>query len=241
VPRIFDNIESSLLPALRKTLEHADRGDFCVGYFNLRGWKSIDDLVDRWTGVGGGECRVLVGMQRLPQEELALALKSDGVDDLDHQTVLRLKRKLAEEFRAQLIIGLPTNSDEAGLQRLAAQLRARKVTVKLFLRHALHAKLYLLFRQDPNNPITAFLGSSNLTLSGLSKQGELNVDVLDHDATAKLAKWFEGRWTDRWCVDITDNLVAVIEDSWARDTPLTPYEIYVKMAYHLAQEASCAR
>jgi SNF2-related domain len=95
----------------------------------------------------------------------------------------------------------------------------------------------LLFRPDPNNPITGFLGSSNLTLSGLSKQGELNVDVLDHDATTKLTKWFDDRWSDRWCIDITEELIEVIEESWARETVLDPYFIYVKMAYHLAQEA----
>lgn len=48
-----------------------------------------------------------------------------------------------------------------------------------------------------------YLGSSNLTLAGLSQQGELNVDVLDRDVCQKLARWFENRWNDQWCVDIS--------------------------------------
>jgi hypothetical protein len=194
VPRIFDNIEQGLLPALRDTLVLSDHSDFCVGYFNLRGWRTIDDLIEKWPGGSGRQCRLLVGMQRLPQDDLRTALsltQDDG--QLDNQTALRLKRKLAEEFRDQLAIGVPSNADEEGLRRLAKQLKANKLVVKLFLRHPLHAKLYVLFRNDPVNPVVSYLGSSNLTLSGLSHQGELNVDVLDHDASKKLAGWFEDR------------------------------------------------
>jgi hypothetical protein len=231
MPRIFDNIEQQLLPALRDTLQVAERADFCVGYFNLRGWKQLDSLVERWSGGEGHCCRLLVGMQRLPQEDLRAALSLAKTDEgMDNQTALRLKRRLAEEFREQLAVGVPTNDDETGLRRLAAQIKAKKVVVKLFLRHTLHAKLYLLFRPDPVNPAVGFLGSSNLTLAGLSKQGELNVDVMDHDACAKLARWFEDRWQDKWCLDISDDLVEIIEQSWAREEPVPPYHIYVKMA-----------
>jgi superfamily II DNA or RNA helicase len=238
MPRIFDNIEQSLLPALRETLQVADHGDFCVGYFNLRGWKQLDSYIEKWAGGEGRCCRLLVGMQRLPQEDLRAALSlmkpESGIDNAE---AMRLKKKLAEEFREQLTLGIPTNDDEAGLRRLAAQIKAKQVVVKLFLRHPLHAKLYLLFRPDPINPTVGYLGSSNLTLAGLSHQGELNVDVLDHDACNKLARWFEDRWHDHWCQDISDELVYIIEESWARETLVPPYHIYLKMAYHLSQEA----
>jgi len=218
MPRIFDNIEKQLLAALRETLNVSDRADFCVGYFNLRGWKQLDSHIEKWAGGKDNCCRLLVGMQRLPQEELISALSLVKADkEIDQQTALRIKKKLAEEFREQLTYGIPTNDDEAGLRRLAAQIKAKKVVVKLFLRHQLHAKLYLLFRPDPINPTIGYMGSSNLTFAGLAQQGELNIDVLDHDASQKLTKWFEDRWNDRWCLDISDDLVSIIEESWARD------------------------
>jgi superfamily II DNA or RNA helicase len=238
MPRIFDNIDQLLLPALEDTLKVSERADFCVGYFNLRGWRLIDHLIEGWAGGNGSCVRLLVGMQVLPHDELRNALSFvSGPVELDQQGVARLKRRLAQEFREQLTLGAPSNVDEAGLRRLSQQIKAKKVVVKLFLRHPLHAKLYLLHRTDPNNPTIGFLGSSNLTLGGLSKQGELNVDVLDHDACQKLQKWFDERWRDRWCIDISDELVEIIDSSWAREELLPPYHIYLKMAYHLSQEA----
>jgi hypothetical protein len=94
VPRIFDNIEEQLLPALGEKLELSTRSDLCVGYFNLRGWKEIDSHLERWPGGVGHHCWLLIGMAKVPQDELFSALsfsKHDGA--IDNQTPFRFKKE----------------------------------------------------------------------------------------------------------------------------------------------------
>lgn len=239
MPEIYDNIDQSLLSALKESIGKAVHGDFCVGYLNLRGWRLIQEVVEGWQGGEEHQCRLLVGMQHLPVDELKqlYGLAGDG-GGIDNAHAVLIKNRLLAEFRDQLTIGAPTNEDEAGLRQLVSQLKSHKVIIKLYLRHALHAKLYLLYLNDQQlYPRVGYVGSSNLTLAGLSHQGELNVDIPDRDATAKLEAWFNGRWNDRFCLDITEDLIKIIESSWARKDLIPPYYIYLDMAYHLSQDA----
>ncbi|MDX2064463.1 MAG: phospholipase D-like domain-containing protein, partial [Fimbriimonadaceae bacterium] len=238
MPRIFDNIELEFLPALEQMLGTARSADFCVGYFNLRGWDRLGQVVEeRFTGQADSRCRLLIGMQSVGREQIQESYSLHPTGDIDNKRAIELRRAMAKELKEQLTIGAPTDQDEQNLQRLARQLRAGKLVVKLFCRNSLHAKLYLVHRDDQGAPIVGYVGSSNLTFAGLMKQYELNVDVVEHDAAQKLAKWFEDRWTDKWCLDISQELAEIIESSWARPTVIPPYHIYLNIAYHLAQEA----
>jgi len=132
---------------------------------------------------------------------------------------------------------LPSAQAEKTLRELAKQLRARKVRIKLFLKHPLHAKLYLVHRQDSAAPLVGYLGSSNLTLSGLLHQGELNVDVVEEDAANKLQQWFKDRWDEPENFNLSDELAELIEKSWASVQLVNPFLVYLKMAYHLSEDA----
>jgi superfamily II DNA or RNA helicase len=239
VPTIYDNIDQNLLPALRACMSEATSGDFCVGYFNLRGWGQLADLADSLDGGDANCINVLVGMQRPPEEEMREAYRAmpQDTDALDAATRKLLQRKATENFLEQLRFGVPTSAAEEALQQLAQHLRAHKVRVKLYLRHPLHAKLYLLHREDLMTPLIGFVGSSNLTLAGLTQNGELNVDVVEQDAANKLHAWFLTHWEDTYSVDVSDELATLIETSWARDLLTDPYLVYLKMVYHLSEEA----
>ena len=245
--KIYDNIETKFTQGLQGIITNVGvtRVDFCVGYFNLRGWDLIVNQIDQLPGDYIYEkddrvfrtCRLLIGMHR-PDEDLIRQLYGKGGELPDADYVLQCKLKIAHEFKRQLLLGLPTKKDEMTLRRLSQQLKEDKVCVKLYLREPLHAKLYLAHRPADNfNKIQAIMGSSNLTYSGLTGNGELNAEFGDSDSAEKLSRWFDDRWEDKFCVDITKELIEAIDHSWAGMDDIPPYYIYLKTAYHLSQEA----
>lgn len=244
--RIYDNIDTKFTDGLQGIITNVGvkRVDFCVGYFNLRGWNLVVDQVDTLPGDYVYEndnrefrkCRLLIGMHR-PEEELIRQLYTEIVLP-DANLVSQCKLEIARDFKRQLQLGLPTKQDEFTLRRLSVQLKDGNVCVKLYLREPLHAKLYLAHRPDDNfNKIQAIMGSSNLTYSGLTKQGELNAEFGDSDSAEKLSRWFDDRWEDKFCLDITQELADIIDHSWAGAEDIPPYYIYLKTAYHLSEEA----
>lgn len=245
--RIFDNIDIKFEEGLKKVIgsQGVKRVDFCVGYFNLRGWNLVINEIDQLPGNYVDEegknvfrtCRLLIGMHR-PPEDYIRKLYSKNDELPDSEMVQRCKLQIALEFKRQLLLGLPTKQDEWTLRRLSTQMKEEKVCVKLYLREPLHAKLYLAYRPDDySNPIQSLMGSSNLTYSGLTRQGELNAEFGDSDQAQKFANWFDDRWNDRFCEDITDELINVIDNSWASEKAIPPYYVYLKVAYHLSEEA----
>ena len=97
MPRIYDKIELQFLPALETMLHTSRRADFCVGYFTLRGWQRLGEVAEpRFSGGDESQCRVLVGMQTVPDQDLRRAYSLIQSDGLDQAPAVRLKRQMAD-------------------------------------------------------------------------------------------------------------------------------------------------
>lgn len=237
MPTIVDNIEIRLLDQLRQFIGNAVRLKACIGFLNLKGWEMLGELVDRLVpNRDDPPCRILVGMA---QHEVGIdpSLYTAPIVDGNYKRLHR--RQALENFRQQLIRGIPTRAAERALRMLARQLQDGFVCIRLYRQPSLHAKLYMIERHDPITPLIGYVGSSNLTFAGLYKQGELNVDVVEQDAAQKLDRWFEERWKD--AIDISADLADIIDQSWASEATQKienlPYLIYLKVAYHLSENA----
>ena len=238
MPNIYDNIHSSLISGIEAQMQEAERADYCVGYLSLRGWQHIAPMVDRWPGGEKGQLRLLVGMGVNEQHEARqeYGVEGRGVRENDRRTALKLRDREMKAFRDQLDLEMPSEPAEQALRALARQIREEKVKIKVYLKR-LHAKLYVHYRRDNVVAQVALLGSSNLSVGGLSRQGELNTDVVEQDAANKLAEWFQDRWEDEYARDVSEEIAELIEQSWAREDFLPPYYAYLKIAKHLAAEA----
>lgn len=218
--------------------------DVAVGYFNLRGWSVFDQLVRAKAASNPPATpivRILIGMVMTgPQQEALDELQAD-VDgtqqtDADANTARERKEQLLEQLRTQLMRGIPTKADRAALQSLRDLLDQGAVEIKIFTRRPLHGKTYICHREDLNNPITGFVGSSNLTAPGLAYNYELNVDVIDNAAATALDQWFNDRWNDKFSRPVTADVLDLLDESWARREPRRPYEVFLKVCYDLSRD-----
>ena len=249
MPHIYDNLKpaTTLGPALRTSLEHFATVDAATGYLDLRGWDSFADVVDTKAFEEGDPpvARVLVGMVApADSQQLLDSLKEQvqppayGADIVDMDKARDRRDQLVKHLRNQLMRGLATAKGQQTLQTLKGQLQTGRVQMKVFTQRPLHGKTYIF--HAPDDPFASkwgYVGSSNLTGAGLLNNLELNIDVQDSDATAKLATWFDEQWEDPFSLPITEEIIELIANSWAEQNQPTPFEVYLKVCHALSQDA----
>lgn len=242
--RIIDNKTLTLSDSLKNSLPHSKRLDACVGYFNLRGWRQIRSEANSMIQnslESGPRVRLLVGMalsgedQARVKYDILKAAENLAVMDMTQIAPRRLKS--LESFSNQLMWGVPNTGEQIGLQELLEDLKSGFLQVKFHAAQPLHAKLYVSHLAAGPTPFQAVVGSSNFTPSGLMQNGELNLEETDREQAEELAKWFKDKWEDAYSVDLTDDLINILENSWVNNEQPRPRSVHLRLAYELSREA----
>lgn len=115
--RILDNLsdETKMGSLVRKMFQTFERLDVATGYFNLRGWNMLCDIVDQKISENGSTriARILIGMvQGSAHQEVLAAYQREieGDEDItaDREIAAQRRNALLEVLRGQLMRGIPT-------------------------------------------------------------------------------------------------------------------------------------
>ena len=235
---IIDNRNEKLVEHINLILDSTDRARFAVGYFFLSGFTSIAKELQNLT-----ELRLLIGNTSTRQtiEQLAegyreLSAIENATEDLTYSSRANRRgraNETADNLRACIDIMPQTDESEQLIKILVDMIRNKKLKVRVYTKGRLHAKAYIFNYKQGYETGTSIVGSSNLTLAGLTSNTELNVVVPGNANQEQLRNWFDALWDES--EDFNEALMAEMQTSWAL-APVRPYDIYMKTLYELVKE-----
>src|ERR1039458_3777972 len=237
---IIDNRESYLADAVRPLLNESVRGHFAVGYFFLSGFKAIARELEKVT-----ELRLLIGntSDRATVEQLAeghasreaIIAKQRESEFLNAQQRAKLVVEGEQKIRERLERLDQTDEDQALVEQLVRLIAEDRLKVKVFTQNRLHAKAYIFdYPAGRFEKGIAIVGSSNLSLAGLQDNTELNVVVHGNGNHEQLHAWFKKLWDE--AEPFAAELMTELKSSWALDESITPYDVYLKVLYHMTKD-----
>lgn len=245
---IIDNRNEKLVDHINTILATTEAARFAVGYFFVSGLESVarglDSVKELRLLIGNTTNRETLeqlaeGYRRLEtvEEELEKARFPKRVE------IQELKRKTAENVRGALEVMDQSDEGVELLTTLIRLIQEKRLKVKVYTKGRLHAKAYIFTYgqvfDSVGNPLPrnekgiSIVGSSNLTLSGVTSNTELNVIVPGNANYEVLGNWFDELWNE--AEDFDAALMEEMQQSWAV-APVRPYDIYLKTLYCLVKE-----
>jgi hypothetical protein len=184
-----------------------------TAYFNPEGFRLLAQPLNRVIGEGGS-VRLLLGAEAVPAHRPPARTEIPKI--IDEATMLSQER---------LAFTIDAGRDA---QQLVEWLQNPAVEVRRLTDQFLHGKAYLV-TADPAggsdaDRLSAVVGSSNFTFSGLSRNLELNLGAYDPETVSKVDDWFNSIW--QRAEDYKDRLIELFS---ARQKEYEPYDIYLRM------------
>jgi superfamily II DNA/RNA helicase len=245
---IIDNRSEKLVDHINEILGSTESCRFAVGYFFLSGLESIAKSLAHVK-----ELRLLIGnttnretLEQIAEGYRRLEMVSDKAEEQRFPKKTETKRmaaETAENIRATVELMDQTDEAEATVKILVRLIEEKRLKVRIYTKGRMHAKAYIFTYGDSFNLLgekitkhekgIAVVGSSNLTLSGVSHNTELNVVVPGNNNHDELVRWFDELWDESQ--DFDESLLNEMQQSWAL-APVRPYDIYMKTLYALVKD-----
>ena len=237
---IIDNRGEKLAEHINLILDSTEKARFAVGYFFLSGFQSIAKELQ-----GVKELRLLIGnttnretLEQLAEGYRRLEQVADVAEAQAYPKRIESRQmgvETAENITESVELMDQTDESELLIKTLVEMIEEKRLRVRVYTKGRLHAKAYI-FDYDGEGRYEkgiAVVGSSNLTLSGVSHNTELNVVVQGNGNHTELCRWFDELWDE--AQDFDESLMEVMKSSWAI-APVSPYDIYMKTLYELVKD-----
>lgn len=201
---IVDNSadEWKALRYLRDWCQISKAIDIATGYFEIGALLALDG---EWQKVG--KIRILMGddVSRRTKKAFELGLE-------------RIQRKLDISVEKEKL----KNHFLAGVESIVAAIASGQIECRVYRKDKFHAKAYITHGTLEVVGSSALVGSSNLTLPGLTENIELNVQITG-TPVAVLQEWFEERWEE--AEDVTPDILSVVE---RHTRNYSPFDVYAR-------------
>jgi len=245
---IIDNRNEKLVDHIKRILSSTEAARFAVGYFFLSGLTSI---AERLASVR--ELKLLIGnttnqetLEQLAEGYRRLEMVVDAVEAQTFPKRTEAKRmatETAENLRTAVELMDQTDEGEGLVKVMVRMIEEKRLKVRVYTKGRMHAKAYIFDygevfdllgnKLDRHEDGIAIVGSSNLTLAGVTHNTELNVMVQGNSNHAELVRWFDDLWEE--AQDFDETLMHEMKQSWAI-IPARPYDIYMKTLYALVKD-----
>lgn len=216
-------------------------------WFFISGFTAISDRLNNIK-----QLRLLIGntsnretIEQIAQGYKRLELISDRIEAESYPKrshIKEIKADTAANVRSDIELLDQTDEAQILIKNLVQMIEEKRLQVRVYTKGTLHAKAYIFdygeVYDEGGRPVArtengiAAVGSSNLSLSGITHNTELNVMIHGNDNHAALTHWFEELWVE--AEEFDEALMDEMKQSWA--VLATPYDVYMKTLYSLVRD-----
>jgi len=200
---IVDNSDSDwkVRDYLKDWTELATQFDIATGYFEIGALLALDA---HWQKLD--KIRILMG---------------DEVSKRTKQAFLKSLEEIKKKLDDSIEIEKETNDFLHGVPAIVEALKSKKIDCRVYRKDKFHAKAYITHGKHPVVGSSGLVGSSNLTVPGITENVELNVQIKAE--VEQLQEWYERHWKE--AEEVTPEILKVVE---RHTREYSPFEVYVR-------------